>query len=37
MESQQPAARGAVKAGEAAREAGCLYGEHADGNATVAG
>jgi hypothetical protein len=25
----------AVKAGEAAREAGCLYGEHGDGSATL--
>jgi hypothetical protein len=36
MESQRPSARAAVKAGEAAREADCLDGEHADGNATMA-
>jgi hypothetical protein len=31
MLSKRPSARAAVKAGEAAREAGCLYGEHGDG------
>jgi hypothetical protein len=36
MVSQQPSARGAVKAGEAAREAGCLDSEHGDGSATLA-
>jgi hypothetical protein len=34
---KRPSARGAVKTGEAAREAGCLDGEHGDGSATVAG
>jgi hypothetical protein len=36
MVSQRPSARGAVKAGEAAREAGGLDGEHDDGSATLA-
>jgi hypothetical protein len=35
MVSKRPSARGAVKVGEAAREAGCLYGEHGDGSATL--
>jgi hypothetical protein len=35
MVSQRPSARAAVKAGEAAREAGRLDGEHGDGGAAV--
>jgi hypothetical protein len=35
-EGKRPSTRGAVKAGEAAREAGCLDGEHGDGSGTVA-
>jgi predicted transcriptional regulator len=35
MVSQQPSTRAAVKAGEAAREAGRLDGEHGDGSAAV--
>jgi hypothetical protein len=35
MVSQEPSTRGAVKAGEAAREAGCLDGEHGDGSAVA--
>jgi hypothetical protein len=33
MVSQKPSTRGAVKVGEAAREAGRLDGEHGDGRA----
>jgi hypothetical protein len=33
MVSQQPSTLGAVKVGEAAREAGYLDGEHDDGSA----
>jgi hypothetical protein len=36
MESKRPSARAAVKAGEAAREAGRLAGEHGDGSGAAA-
>jgi hypothetical protein len=35
-EGERPSTRGAVKTGEAAREAGCLDGEHGDGGGTAA-
>jgi hypothetical protein len=35
-EGKRPSARGAVKTGEAAREAGCLDGEHGDGSGAAA-